>query len=323
MNYGYYSAEDYYPIENAYTKRTIELFQSQSNGQLGESEQLSNDMMENMVESTEAVPVPVPDMYLMPTMTGNQIILPATGSYIGPFLPTFILSPTNVKAKSDKDGNVTVTFSKPVFSQGIDVIGYTVYSIPGDRMEESTKTSVVFQNMEKNKKYTFVVVAKTTIGNSAPSSPSSQIIVADKMSKLSIIAIIVCSLLVGLAILYGLYYLYKKYQKNYSDKNPAMPQTAQITQTNEVTAEPTQVQTQVQTKPSPLIQKFQNFFKFNKKNNSASNDDITTESSLQTTPETTNSATLPFPTSTQSLLTESPSSPALLNSDIKRDVGSV
>jgi hypothetical protein len=301
MNYGYYSAEDYYPIESAYQRRTIELFQPNPDHATG----------------INAVPVPVPEVYLMPTMTGNQIMLPSTGAYEGPFSPTFILSPTNVKAVVDKTGNIEVSFNKPTFSQGIDIIGYTVYSIPGNRMEQTTQNSVTFTNMEKNQKYTFVVVAQTTIGNSAPSAPSPQVIVSNSKSTWLIIAIVALSVIVGCLVIYGLYILYSKYKEKHKET---------ITPDSEN-----------QVAPKPFLAKITNWIKRNPKpaennvnnvNNTGtmSTESINIEQATPATPMIPVTQATPVPISTDDNLNGSPVSisdisasiSANLNNDIPR-----
>lgn len=111
------------------------------------------------VETPDAQDVEVPD-------AGEQ----QTGDDVQAQVPS---PPRNVVATAG-DGSATVTWAEPVTNGGRAVTGYVLTASDGTTVEATTRTARV-EGLTNGKAYTFKVVARNAIGDSAPSETSNEV----------------------------------------------------------------------------------------------------------------------------------------------------
>ena len=83
-------------------------------------------------------------------------------------------SPTSVSASAG-DTDATVSFTAPVSDGGSAITGYTVTSDPDGITASGSSSPIIVTGLTNGTPYTFTVVATNSIGNSAPSDPSSAV----------------------------------------------------------------------------------------------------------------------------------------------------
>jgi hypothetical protein len=83
-------------------------------------------------------------------------------------------SPTSVSAVGGNT-QATVSFTAPVNDGGFAITGYTVTSDPDGITASGSSSPIIVTGLTNGTSYTFTVIATNSIGNSAPSDPSSAV----------------------------------------------------------------------------------------------------------------------------------------------------